>query len=363
MCPTYAGVVHWSDQSVGCWRLISASAMLVVAALAPAAHAGDLPSPDGLVERDVAYATASDQQVLDVYGGVGQDGAAVPVVVLVHGGGWTSGDKATFAPAAQALAAHGFVVFNVNYRLDETAVPAYQQQVGDVREALAWVRANAARYGGDRGRIGLVGGSAGGYLVAMVATSAGPAETSGLRAAISLSGPMDIVSLVDYLRAARRDLGRDCRGAECEELATAVTSLRALLGCNPFTCPTETLSAASPLTRASASSPPFFLAHSRAEGMPASQARDMAARLVQLGVPVELRILAGREHSVEYLDVIGKSGIRFLERWLSQDAPRGDRPLPPPKETPWRLLGILALVGLAAAGALGVLWRLTRRSG
>jgi len=319
------------------------------------------PSADGPVARDVAYASSSPQQVLDVYGGASPDGATAPVVILVHGGGWTTGDKSRLAGVATVLGSQGFVVFNINYRLGKQAVPAYRQQVDDVRRALEWVRTHAARYGGDANRIGLLGGSAGGYLAAMVATTAGP--MSGVRAAVSLSGPMDITSLVDLIRATRRELGPDCSGPRCDDLATAVSSLHALLGCNPFRCPPRVLASASPITHVSAESPPFFLANSRAEDVPASQARDMAGALTRMGVPVELSILAGHEHSLGYVHVIGDAVIRFLKNRLAAGTPPADLPARDPgRGFPWRGLGLATLVGLAAIGVFTGVLRVGRRA-
>ena len=342
------------------WRASAGFAILVVAlvsAFAARASADEPPAAGKLVARDVAYASSSAQQTLDVYAGTSPGRQTSPAVVLVHGGGWTSGDKATFAGVATALASRGFVVFNINYRLGATSVPAYRGQVDDVRRALDWVRANAGTYGGDGSRIGLLGGSAGAYLAAMVATTAGPPEVSGVRAAVSLSGPMDITTLVDYLRDARRDLGPNCSGARCNDLAIGINSLHTLLGCDPFKCPPSVLANASPITHASATSPPFFLANSHAEGVPASQARGMARALTRLGVPVELRILPGQQHALEYLDVIGAAGLRFLEDHLAPPTPRADSPAPDvERASPWRRVAVALVVGLAAIGVLSG-WR------
>lgn len=93
-----------------------------------------------------------------------------PVVVVVHGGGWISGDKWTLEGYSRMLAQNGMVAVTINYRL----APAHKfpAQVDDVRQALLWVKANARRLSLDLSRLGLFGYSAGGHLSALVASLA-----------------------------------------------------------------------------------------------------------------------------------------------------------------------------------------------
>lgn len=113
---------------------------------------------------DVPY---SEYLTLDIYYNERQ--GEQPVIVNIHGGAWLLGDKddSNSIYRCQYLANHGYVVFSVNYRLLPD-VPI-QTQVEDVMGAVIWVKKNAARYGGDPSRIGVMGGSAGGHLATMVA--------------------------------------------------------------------------------------------------------------------------------------------------------------------------------------------------
>jgi acetyl esterase/lipase len=112
------------------------------------------------------------QTSLDVY--TPSVGCPAPVVMWVHGGGWTGGDKRNrIIPKVVAFTSEGYVVVSVNYRLldpqfpDRVRYPAFNE---DVATAVAWVRRNIARYGGDPKRIALVGHSAGAAIAASVAT-------------------------------------------------------------------------------------------------------------------------------------------------------------------------------------------------
>lgn len=105
---------------------------------------------------------------LDLYYAAGFSGR--PVLVFVHGGTLFSGDKggAISNAQAQGLVNAGFVVASVNYRLTPEA--AFPRHVQDVAAALAWVKANASRYGGEPRRLFVAGHSAGAYLAALVST-------------------------------------------------------------------------------------------------------------------------------------------------------------------------------------------------
>jgi len=121
---------------------------------------------DGVtIERDIAYGPDPLHR-LDIFAGE-EGGAGKPVLLFVHGGGFTRGDKhGTFYPDNITLwaARQGMVGVNINYRLAPAhAWPAAAQ---DLRAAIAWVRANIAEHGGDPERIVLWGHSAGANHVA-----------------------------------------------------------------------------------------------------------------------------------------------------------------------------------------------------
>ena len=103
----------------------------------------------------------------------------VPILLHVHGGSFRSGDKAREArPLIRHLTSRrGFVCVSTNYRLQPYATLA--DQVADVREAITWVRAHAAAYGGDPGSLFVAGSSAGAYL-AIRAVCEGEIAVNGL---------------------------------------------------------------------------------------------------------------------------------------------------------------------------------------
>ena len=120
--------------------------------------------PTGM--RELAFG-ADPKQRIDLAKPVGVRKA--PVLIFVHGGGWSIGDKrAGEAVKAPHFTAAGWAYVSANYRLVPSAT--VEQQAADVASAIAWVRANAVNEGLDPDRIVLMGHSAGAHLVALVGT-------------------------------------------------------------------------------------------------------------------------------------------------------------------------------------------------
>lgn len=90
-----------------------------------------------------------------------------PVLIYVHGGSWSMGDKTVTSPFISYLALKRWVVVSVNYRLSPHV--KYPEHLIDVKRAIRWVRQNIVRYGGDPNFIAISGNSAGGHLAALAA--------------------------------------------------------------------------------------------------------------------------------------------------------------------------------------------------
>ncbi|MFC3122893.1 alpha/beta hydrolase fold domain-containing protein [Agaribacter flavus] len=158
-----------------------------------------------LVTKNIAYASYDKGEVhLDLYQPAGKD--VYPGVVLVHGGGWSGGSRHApgYIKTAIELAQRGYVVANLDYRLaGEAAFPA---AVIDVASAVRWLRANASKYKVNPDKIVGIGGSAGGHLLAMVATNDHskkfvdpnhyPQISQQLQASIILGSGVDQVDIV-----------------------------------------------------------------------------------------------------------------------------------------------------------------------
>jgi acetyl esterase/lipase len=171
----------------------------VLSACSPVTALNALAPKAGIFEtRDIRYAPGSRHE-LDIYAPQGE--TAAPVVVFIHGGGWTDGNKSEYRFVAAALAARGFLTVVPDYRLfPQVRFPAFLQ---DNAAAVAWTKTNIARYGGDPNRIFLMGHSAGAYNVAMLTLdkqwlgAVGLDPDRDIAGAVGLAGPYDFLPLHD----------------------------------------------------------------------------------------------------------------------------------------------------------------------
>ena len=85
---------------------------------------------------------------------------ATPGVILIHGGGFTGGDKTDLANLGNRLAADGMAAFSINYRLDDSTTVGFPMESQDVMTAISYVRAHAASFDVDPGRLASFGTSA-----------------------------------------------------------------------------------------------------------------------------------------------------------------------------------------------------------
>ncbi|MSQ36479.1 MAG: alpha/beta hydrolase [Dehalococcoidia bacterium] len=121
-----------------------------------------------IVEEDVVWACPDGERLAaTVYRPAASHGAS-PVLVDVHGGAWSSGDRTGDAVYCRGLAGAGVVVASVDYR----QAPAHRHPAAsnDVANAVRWARLHAERWGGSPQALGLIGGSSGGHLALLAAT-------------------------------------------------------------------------------------------------------------------------------------------------------------------------------------------------
>jgi acetyl esterase len=217
--------------------------------------------------------------------GLDPEAAAVPGILVIHGGSWTEGSKDSVGWRAVCtwLAAAGYPTFSIDYRL----APEYTFPAGfdDVRAAVAWLRddAQVERFGLDPDRLAAFGGSAGGNLAALLGTTGGGDLTDGSRVAavVELSGPADLTGV-----------------AVTDDFTPLQLSY---LGCATYQdCDQAQL--ASPTFQVDDSDPPFFIAHSTTEKIPLAQSERFVEELRDAGVDVEFLVADGTLHSIALLD-------------------------------------------------------------
>jgi acetyl esterase/lipase len=242
--------------------------------------AGTSPAVD--VEKDVPYLGRDRAEKADLYlPERPDDGERAPAVVVIHGGGWRGGDKADAREQGigQTLAGHGYVVLSINYVLTNDARPVtWPQNLYDCKTAVRWLRMNADRLRVDPDRIGVIGGSAGGHLSAMVAAT-------GPEAALDPPGPYGEfptrvqAAVILYAPAEMHHIDRAWLGKTRAEDPKVYRD-------------------ASPLTHLDPKDPPFLILHGTADAqVDVEQSRILDAALDKAGVEHQLIVIDGAPHT------------------------------------------------------------------
>jgi len=116
--------------------------------------------------RNLVYFTIADRELhIDAFQPAKKQKKATPAILIVHGGGWRSGNRTQHIPLAQHLAALGYTCFTVEYRLSTEAL--YPAAINDLKSALKWMGANAKKFNIDTAKFTVLGFSAGGQLAAL----------------------------------------------------------------------------------------------------------------------------------------------------------------------------------------------------
>jgi pectinesterase len=248
------------------------------------------------IRKDVEYSRGGDESLrLDVC--VPDGSGPFPAVVLVHGGGWSSGDKTSgvdplFAPLSSA----GVAWFSINYRL--APKNGYPAAVEDVEAAIRWLKAHAAEFKIDPERLALVGESAGGHLVAMAVVRA--QEDTRVAAAVPFYAPVDLTS-------------------DTERRGGLSLSLRALFGRSYEVDEqaAQLLREASPINYVHAGLPPFLLVHGTADmSVPYSQSVQLQAKLRAAGVSCDLITIDDGVHGMRQWETIDRSYKDKVTNWI-----------------------------------------------
>lgn len=167
----------------------------------PYTRIAEPPVPEGArVYENLVYSTVGERELrLDIIVPAAGGHKAHPAVVLIHGGGWRSGDRSQTIPMARRLAGSGYAAVAVEYRLSPEAL--YPAAVHDLKAAIRWLRSNAARFQIDTTRIAALGCSAGGQLAALLGTTNGnssfegatgsPGHSSAVQAVVNIDGVLD----------------------------------------------------------------------------------------------------------------------------------------------------------------------------
>jgi len=269
----------------------------------PAGQTASVATPAAL-QVDLTYCTTTDgvKLTMDLYQPK-QIGAPAPVVLYVHGGGWTGGDKSDGAGLLfkEALVLRGFAMAAINYRLGPKYV--FPAQIEDVKCAVRHLRANASKYNLDPERIGAIGGSAGGHLVALLGVADKEAgwdvgeysdQSSRVQAVVDMFGPIDLKKMAEG--SPRRYMLQLFGATSIDDPALATYS---------------------PLTYLTKDDPPFLILHGdKDEMVPLEQSQILYDRLKETGIPAEMVVVKNAGHGFRPADGDIQPSMRELVRMV-----------------------------------------------
>lgn len=145
---------------------------------------------------NIVYAEIGERKLhLDIFYPANSGMKKLPGILMIHGGGWASGDTSMVIPMAQRIASREYVTVAVEYRLSREAL--YPAAVFDLKAAIRWMRANSSTYNIDPNKIAVYGCSAGGQLAALVGTTNGDKKLEGNEGNNSYSSNVEAVIDVD----------------------------------------------------------------------------------------------------------------------------------------------------------------------
>lgn len=245
-----------------------------------------------------------------------------PAVLYFPGGGFTSADHEKFLEMRYALACAGYVVAACEYRAVPNKFPALLE---DAKAAVRWMRAHASEFGVDANRIGLLGDSAGGYVVQMAGATNGEKNwdvgdfkevSSDVQAVVSIYGISDLTTIGE-------GIGNEnvhASAAVTEALLLNGPAFKDFAGASVNADP-QKAKAASPIGHVDGTEPPFLLMHGSGDKVVSPlQSKKMFEALQKKKVEAEYVLVRGAEHGdlPWYQPGVISRVVNFFDRHLKR---------------------------------------------
>jgi acetyl esterase/lipase len=266
------------------------------------------PVPDNIIEyKDIVYKKIDSTNLkLDIYH-LKTITKKEPLLIFIHGGGLTKGDKQDYLRYTVDFAQKGYVTATIQYRLaDKVKFPG---QLFEVKAAIKWLKRNADKYNIDSSKVALIGGSAGGHLAMMAGYTQGIKEltndsdtitSSRVQAVVDLYGPADFTT--KYAR----------------EHPISINMFGYTYAENP-----TIYKMSSPIKFISKDDPPTLIFQGTIDDLvPVSQSDSLTKKLKETGVPVEYHRLEGWPHTMDVEVGVNKYCQYYMNRFFEKYIPK-----------------------------------------
>lgn len=272
------------------------------------------------VRFDVLCADRAGREIhVDVYESTGVVNHRTAVLVI-HPGGWASGDRKMLGPQCEALARHGFTAVAVEYRLTPEA--PWPAQLVDVKTAIRWTRSHAGDLEIDADKVVLQGHSAGAHLALMAAATF---DSGALDPSFESEGPTGpIAAVVAYYPPTLFDPMRSMPDMSAGLSADVLAALWGPDGSLPAAmllggaATAESAAAASPLNYF-AKLPPTVLFHGTADSLVATIGSvNLYESLSSVGIPSELHLMCGVDHAFDFTPSLSAVCTAVAESFLDR---------------------------------------------
>lgn len=259
--------------------------------------------------KDIVYCNVSDRKLLlDVFSPANKNRNSGIAVMIIHGGGWRTGNRTQHYPMAQRLAQLGYTCFTAEYRLSTEAL--YPAAVHDLKAAIKWIRAHAHKYAINEDKIVVAGFSAGGELAAFLGTTNDNQKFEGTGCETGMSANVQAIIDIDgTLSFVHPESGE---GDDSKRTSAATYWFGYSKADNP-----ELWKEASPLIHAGSHTPPTLFLNSSVERMHAGR-NDYVKILNQYNIYTEVRVFEGAPHSFCLFHPWFEPTVSYIDEFLKK---------------------------------------------
>jgi acetyl esterase/lipase len=260
-------------------------------------------------KRGMIYCTINHRNLLiDAFMPKGKSEKKIPAIIMIHGGGWRSGNRSQHYPLAESLAHLGYACFAPEYRLSTEAL--FPAAVYDIKAAIRWVKANGSTYNIDTSEIIIAGFSAGGELAAFMATTGNMPLFEGCNCntgiATNVSALIDIDGTLSFINSESGE-GDDSKGTSAATYWFGYPKKE-----------NEVLwEAASPLSYVSSETPPTLFINSSVARMHAGR-EDYIRVLDSNHIYSEVHTFEGAPHSFCLFNPWFEPTIKYMDGFLKK---------------------------------------------